>query len=192
MPILQEISPNKKQKHLQTTDRAPCSGGPPYQRFIGAIAWPPDCSIWLVCKRFYLLNGKNSLKVNQTTTPAASSECSNVIAYHAWLTGPSIARGKRGHKFPKHSQWSSAEGPIRCSVSGNFINSTSTSLEADVRLFLSRALKICRKPYHSQHWGCRRQYDCSNKRCSCSPLDISSPVYLETGDGDCIDWSCIG
>jgi hypothetical protein len=38
MPILQEISPNKKRKHLQTTDRASCSGGPPYQRFVGATA----------------------------------------------------------------------------------------------------------------------------------------------------------
>jgi hypothetical protein len=35
-------------------------------------------------------------------------------------------------------------------LTGNFINSTSTSLEADVRFFLSRALKICRKPYYSQ------------------------------------------
>lgn len=38
MPIFQEIPSSKKQKHLQTTDGASCSGGPPYQPFIGAIA----------------------------------------------------------------------------------------------------------------------------------------------------------
>ena len=39
MPILQEISPNRKRKHLYSTDGASCSGGPPYQRFIDCIGY---------------------------------------------------------------------------------------------------------------------------------------------------------
>jgi hypothetical protein len=39
MPILQEISPNRKRKHLYSTNKASCSGGPPYQRFIDCIGY---------------------------------------------------------------------------------------------------------------------------------------------------------
>jgi hypothetical protein len=39
LPVLQETSPNQKQKHLYSTDRASYSGGPPYQRFIDSIGY---------------------------------------------------------------------------------------------------------------------------------------------------------
>jgi hypothetical protein len=45
IPILQEISPNRKRKHLHPTDRESCGGGPPYQLFIGTIGINPRLSV---------------------------------------------------------------------------------------------------------------------------------------------------
>jgi hypothetical protein len=39
LPVLQETSPNRKRKHLYSTDGTSCCGGPPYQRFIDSIGY---------------------------------------------------------------------------------------------------------------------------------------------------------